>query len=302
LSSIGCVILAYGEDRLYEPLLDQLRVGALRPEQIVLVHNPSLPDAAPLEPPHDISVIEMHRNDGYAGGMNAGIRDRLARACSHLLLLTHDTRFHEQGLELLLSASTSDYGIVGPAICWDAEVTCYGGDFASSGAARFRTSPPAATKGGIADCEWVDGSAVLIRREVIETAGGFDEGFFMYFEEMELCRRAAQAGWKIGVVPAAVAEQDHGYLHRPQLYAYLMTRNGLEFARRKAGWRGVLSALFQTAAGSVQPARAVAGPTSDPKSRRIALGRLVATARGIAAFGARQFGPPPASYFAVTGK
>ncbi|OIQ30562.1 MAG: glycosyl transferase [Alphaproteobacteria bacterium MedPE-SWcel] len=48
---------------------------------------------------------------------------------------------------------------------------------------------------------WTAGASLMIRREVIETVGGFDETFFLYFEETELCHRAAKAGWQSFYVP-----------------------------------------------------------------------------------------------------
>ncbi|MEY8840606.1 glycosyltransferase family 2 protein, partial [Cribrihabitans sp. XS_ASV171] len=43
--------------------------------------------------------------------------------------------------------------------------------------------------------DWTAGASLMIRAEVIEETGGFDESFFLYFEETDLCRRAAEAGW-----------------------------------------------------------------------------------------------------------
>jgi N-acetylglucosaminyl-diphospho-decaprenol L-rhamnosyltransferase len=44
-------------------------------------------------------------------------------------------------------------------------------------------------------CDWVAGASLLVRREVLEKVGLLDEGYFLYFEEVDLCWRAAQAGW-----------------------------------------------------------------------------------------------------------
>lgn len=49
--------------------------------------------------------------------------------------------------------------------------------------------------------DWTAGASLMIRRGAIEATGGFDEGFFLYFEETDLCRRAAKAGWRTHYVP-----------------------------------------------------------------------------------------------------
>jgi GT2 family glycosyltransferase len=50
-------------------------------------------------------------------------------------------------------------------------------------------------------CDWVSGASMMIRRQVIEDIGWMDEKFFLYFEEVDYCRRARQAGWECWYVP-----------------------------------------------------------------------------------------------------
>jgi GT2 family glycosyltransferase len=51
--------------------------------------------------------------------------------------------------------------------------------------------------------DWVMGAAMLVRREVLEATGGFDEGYFMFGEDMEWCWRIRRKGWSIDYEPAA---------------------------------------------------------------------------------------------------
>lgn len=51
--------------------------------------------------------------------------------------------------------------------------------------------------------DWVAGASVLIRADMLTEIGGFDETFFLYFEETELCKRGAMAGWQCWFVPQA---------------------------------------------------------------------------------------------------
>jgi N-acetylglucosaminyl-diphospho-decaprenol L-rhamnosyltransferase len=52
-----------------------------------------------------------------------------------------------------------------------------------------------------ARCEWVMGAFMLVRRQVMEALGGFDERFFLYSEDVDLCTRARRAGWEIAFLP-----------------------------------------------------------------------------------------------------
>jgi N-acetylglucosaminyl-diphospho-decaprenol L-rhamnosyltransferase len=51
------------------------------------------------------------------------------------------------------------------------------------------------------ECDWLPGASLMIRREVFEKIGLLDEGFFMYFEEVDFCKRAKDAGFRVGYVP-----------------------------------------------------------------------------------------------------
>ncbi|HXF64537.1 MAG TPA: glycosyltransferase family 2 protein [Caldilineaceae bacterium] len=88
------------------------------------------------------------------------------------------------------------------------------------------------------DVDWVVGAAMLARRAALEeirqpeAAGPFDEGFFMYSEEIDLCRRLKQAGWRVVYVPDAVvvhyegrsseqaAAARHIYFNQSKVYYY----------------------------------------------------------------------------------
>jgi len=59
-------------------------------------------------------------------------------------------------------------------------------------------------------CDWVSGSSMIIRRKVIEDIGTMDEGFFLYFEEVDFFQRAARAGWQTWYVPESVVMHIEG--------------------------------------------------------------------------------------------
>ena len=100
-----------------------------------------------------------------------------------------------------------------------------------------------------APADWVSGACLLARRTAIEELGGFDESYFMFAEDMDLCWRAHRAGWGVGVEPAAVVTHAEGVSRREHPYRMLVAhhRSALRFASRTTtGWRRV--ALLPAAA------------------------------------------------------
>jgi GT2 family glycosyltransferase len=62
---------------------------------------------------------------------------------------------------------------------------------------------------GPVEADWMLGGFLMLRRTMLEELGGFDEGFFLYGEDIDLCYRAARAGWERWYVPTAVVAHEH---------------------------------------------------------------------------------------------
>lgn len=92
----------------------------------------------------------------------------------------------------------------------------------------YRTSPTRPDGG----CDWVSGAYFAIRRSAFEALGGFDEGYFMFAEDIDLCWRARQSGLGVGQVPAAVVTHVEGVSRAAHPYAMLLAhhRSALRFA------------------------------------------------------------------------
>ena len=95
------------------------------------------------------------------------------------------------------------------------------------------------------ECAWAEGSFLLARRETIDALGGFDERFFLYSEDVDLCRRARAAGWEVRYIPVMTAS--HARADRPfdAHRARLLASSKLIYIRK---WYSGLRALGMRAA------------------------------------------------------
>jgi N-acetylglucosaminyl-diphospho-decaprenol L-rhamnosyltransferase len=76
---------------------------------------------------------------------------------------------------------------------------------------------------------------MLLRRSAFEAVGGFDGGYFMYFEDMDLCLRLARAGWRVVLDPVAKVEHAGGNSSRRAPYRKVLShhRSSLRFYTRR---------------------------------------------------------------------
>ena len=87
---------------------------------------------------------------------------------------------------------------------------------------------------------WVSGSCFLARRSALEELGGFDEAYFMYLEDMDLCWRAHDAGWGVGFAGTAEVTHVQGVSTARHPYRMMVAhhRSALRFTfRTTKGWR-----------------------------------------------------------------
>jgi N-acetylglucosaminyl-diphospho-decaprenol L-rhamnosyltransferase len=91
--------------------------------------------------------------------------------------------------------------------------------------------------------DWLSGSAIWLRRQALDDVGGWDERYFMYMEDIDLCWRLRRAGWEVGYEPSGTVEHVQGAVTRRHPYRMLLEhhRSAWRFARRRfVGSRAVL--------------------------------------------------------------
>jgi N-acetylglucosaminyl-diphospho-decaprenol L-rhamnosyltransferase len=86
------------------------------------------------------------------------------------------------------------------------------------------------------EVDWVSGSCFAVRRDAFEAVGGFDESFFMYVEDVDLCWRLRRAGWRVGYEPAGRVVHTGGVSTDQTPYRMILEhhRSLWRFARRTA--------------------------------------------------------------------
>ncbi len=159
-----------------------------------------------------VIILPQSENIGFTRGNNLGLAQAKGE---YLLLLNPDTELSPTALGLLLNymGSHPDVGIIGPqTLNTDGShqstrrrfPTLMTGVFESSWLAAW--APSAIERDyrmldtdddDILEADWVQGSAFLLRRAVYHDIGGLDEGYTMYSEELDFCRRAKTAGWQV---------------------------------------------------------------------------------------------------------
>jgi hypothetical protein len=188
---------------------------------IIVVDNGSLDDPGPIirEKFPCIQYVRTDRNLGISGGNNLGIRAALAVGCQYIVLMNNDTVVASDFLDHLVSVCEADHtvGIAGSMIMYYGEpdrIQVAGFKFADRSVFKIRIrNGQIVVRGedGIDQGQFsapeevpaVSGCAMLIRRDVIETVGGQDPRFYIYFQDIDFCLRATRAGFRCLLVPAS---------------------------------------------------------------------------------------------------
>lgn len=151
---------------------------------------------------YPLIFIQTGNNLGFSGGNNIGIRYALKKGdFGYIWLLNNDTKINRDALTALVETARADpkKGAVGSVIYEMGEpekIQIWGGariNFLRGVTHCFKTPVPSER------LHYIAGSSLLLKRKVLEEVGLFDEGFFLYWEDSDLCFRMRKAGWKLAV-------------------------------------------------------------------------------------------------------
>lgn len=236
MSSLGVVIPNFNGRRILPDCLAALERQSPAIDAIVVVDNGSSDGSAELVRttwPH-VRVVELARNLGFGAAANAGVR---SLSTDLVVVLNSDAVVRPGWTEALLGAPLpSDVWALGSVQLrpGGSRIESAGDQFLARGEAvkLLRDEPVATLPTEPYEVFAPPGAAPTFRRDVFLELGGYDERFFLYYEDLDLAFRAGHRGWRALVVPTARVEHLLGASGRPEQAAYHVGRNSLTCAVR----------------------------------------------------------------------
>jgi GT2 family glycosyltransferase len=225
--STAAIVVHYRTPDLLAGCLDSLERQTAPPREIVVVDNSGAEAPAP-EPPAGApwTLVRAADNPGYGAACNRGAR---VTSADTLMFLNADLALEADACEQLRSCAAAHpaTALVGPRIYGaDGRVELSAREFPrlrtgvlgrsslATRALRAVSGTPASVAMALADetreVDWVSGACMLVRRGAFEQVGGFDEGYWMYWEDADLCRRLADDGLHTMICADAVATHATG--------------------------------------------------------------------------------------------
>jgi hypothetical protein len=217
-------------------------LAALRPQvdELVVISNQGLELAVP----EGASLIRNYRQTGFAANANRGIA---ATSSPFVVVCNPDTEADSGAVAVLreFAGTHEQAGILGPELRHpDGSLNPSRRRFPTVGGTIVRRTPLRRLLGGTqrahyglderpaepVEADWLLGAFLFLRRGMLDELDGFDEGYRLYGEDIDLAYRAAKAGWERWYVPAAKVVHGHAAVTDRRL----LTRRTLWH------WRGIL--------------------------------------------------------------
>jgi N-acetylglucosaminyl-diphospho-decaprenol L-rhamnosyltransferase len=268
---IDVVIVTYNSAEVVGDLLDSLpaALDGLSAD-VVVVDNGSTDDTVKLLQSRSDCRLVQSTNVGYAAGINRGVRE--AAGADNILVLNPDARLHQRSLQPLLEAlAQPNTGIVAPQVRspnGTLELSLRRRPTLLRALGLTGTGLPALSEYvGEAEqytqphvVDWALGAVLLMSRACFDALGGWDESFFLYSEETDLCLRARELGLLTRYEPRSVAVHIGGQSGRDDSTHAMQIINRVRLYRRRNGtlaswcyyWLTIVSELSWLARGQRQ--------------------------------------------------
>ena len=207
MADVTVSIVAGGDGRLLEACLASLPAAARETAVRTVVVDNASPE--PLQVPEGVEVVRNESRRGFGANHNAVLEGAESR---YALILNDDTELDVETIDRLkwFMDKNPDVGAVGPRLRFpDGRVQPSAFRFPTPArvALTLATLQRAAwdmSRGErIRRVDWIHGAAMMVRLAAYRDAGGLDERFYMYLEDVDLCRGMRDAGWEVAFFPYA---------------------------------------------------------------------------------------------------
>jgi len=208
---LSIVIVSYNSKENLENCIESIydKIGDFIDWEVVIVNNDKKENLSKMKVDFTkIKIINHKKNVGFGAGMNLGIKNSKGE---FLLILNPDTEIKTDNIDQIIKRFESEkmIGIIGGGILnrngekqeWSAgkEISFY--DLVRNNMGISRSSKIWNSSNEI-ECDWVAGTVLFIKKSLFEKLNGFDDtNFFMYFEDMDLCKRARKLGKAVFFYP-----------------------------------------------------------------------------------------------------
>jgi N-acetylglucosaminyl-diphospho-decaprenol L-rhamnosyltransferase len=252
---VDAVVVSYNSRRHLRACVEPLT--AVDGVRVYVTDNASTDGAVSAIADLPVEVLALSENNGFGAGCNAGWRRGQA---PFVLFLNPDASIDEPSLRSLVGVleAADEVGLVGPRILEaDGSLAFSQRRFPLLRSTYARAlflhrlfpraawtdelvrDPAAYERPGSPD--WVSGACMLVRRSVLEEIGGFDERFFLYCEDKDLCRRIRAAGYDVRYEPGATVRHRGGASAPRAGLLPVLARSRIEYARKH--WSRARAAL-----------------------------------------------------------
>lgn len=232
-----------------------------------------------------VAVLECEDNAGFGAGCNRGAEFALERGATHLLFLNPDARIAPDALEALLEAVD---GAQQPVLASPTVLDAQGRTWFRGGMLDRRMGIACHASSGEA-LVWITGACLATDARSWNQLGGFDESYFLYWEDVDLSSRCSSLGGELIVVPETARHLVGGSQDgsgKSSVYLACSLQNRIRYARLNIGWFCALLWWLATPVYLLQLAR-VSGVRSGRTPLRVfidgvARGIVLATAQLVA--------------------
>lgn len=234
--------------------------------KVIVIDNASKEEfELPVFPNLDLEIIRNNKNLGFSGGHNVGIKYAMNKRADYILILNNDTVVDKNLILELIKGSRKNAGIVAPKIYFypgfefhkdrykkeeKGKVFWYAGGIMDFGNVIGHHRGVDEVDHGQFDklekTDFASGCCMLVKKEVFEKVGKFDERYFLYYEDNDLSQRAIRSNFNIMYNPKAILwHKNAGSVggSGSNLQDYYITRNRMFFGMKFTPLRSKLSLI-----------------------------------------------------------